>query len=77
MVGDWYDRRLRDENEANQEQRRHELAARQERLAAWIDGLTDDELHEMQPPREAVGAGRGVLRAELAACTRASGGSGS
>jgi hypothetical protein len=67
---DWCERQLRDEEEA--EHRRTE---------AWVDDLTDDELEELeelqQQARDAAGAGRGVLRAELAAYTRAAGGPGS
>lgn len=57
---DWYERQLRDEEEA--EQRRAE---------AWVDDLTDDELEELQ--RDATGAGRSSLRAELAAAARSAG----
>ncbi|WP_155057601.1 hypothetical protein [Streptomyces blattellae] len=62
---DWYEKQLRDEEEA--EHRRTE---------AWVDDLTDDELQELQQARDAAGAGRGSLRAELAAYTRTASGSG-
>ncbi|MFH9090564.1 hypothetical protein [Streptomyces sp. NPDC017673] len=41
------------------------------RAGAWGDDLTDDELEELQ--RNAAGAGRGSLRAELAAHAQAAG----
>lgn len=56
---DWYERQLRDEKEAEDR-----------RMEAWVDDLTDDELEELQQARDAAGAGRGSLRAELAAYTR-------
>ncbi|MEU1458371.1 hypothetical protein [Streptomyces avermitilis] len=59
---DWYERQLRDEEEA--EQRRAE---------AWGDDLTDDELEELQRARNAISAGQSSLRAELAAYARAAG----
>lgn len=60
---DWYERQLRDEKEAEDR-----------RMEAWVDDLTDDELEELQQARDAAGAGRGSLRAELAAYTRPVGG---
>jgi hypothetical protein len=56
---DWYDRQLRDEDEVEHR-----------RMEAWVDDLTDDELKELQQARDAADAGRGSLRAELAAYTR-------
>ncbi|WP_331726487.1 hypothetical protein [Streptomyces sp. NBC_00280] len=56
---DWYERQLRDEEEVEHR-----------RMAAWVDDLTDDELKELQRARDAAGAGRQSLRAELAAYTR-------
>jgi hypothetical protein len=52
---DWYDRKLRDEEEAEHR-----------RMSAWVDSLTDDELQELRQARAASGAGRD-LRAGLAA----------
>ncbi|WP_143666516.1 hypothetical protein [Streptomyces reticuliscabiei] len=63
---DWYERQLRDEEEVEHR-----------RMAAWVDDLTDDELKELQRARDAAGAGRLSLRAELAAYARAVGGPGS
>jgi hypothetical protein len=57
---DWYEQQL--SNEAEAEQRRAQ---------AWVDDLTDDELEELQ--RDATGAGRSSLRAELAAAARSAG----
>ncbi|MFI8834885.1 hypothetical protein ACIGPN_28215 [Streptomyces afghaniensis] len=57
---DWYEQQLR--NEAEAEQRGAQ---------AWVDDLTDDELEELQ--RDAAGAGRSGLRAELAAAARSAG----
>ncbi|WP_216590258.1 hypothetical protein [Streptomyces brasiliscabiei] len=59
---DWYERQLRDEEEVEHR-----------RMEAWVDDLTDDEL---QQARDAADAGRGRLRAELAAYTRTVGHSG-
>jgi hypothetical protein len=55
---DWYEQQLRSE-------------AEQWRAQAWVDDLTDDELEELQ--RDATGAGRRNLRAELAAAARSAG----
>ncbi|MET7604948.1 hypothetical protein ABZS96_20955 [Streptomyces avermitilis] len=54
---DWYDRQLRDEEEAEHR-----------RMTAWVDSLTDDEVQELEQARDASGAGRD-LRAELATYT--------
>lgn len=59
---DWYERQLRDEEEAQQR-----------RTEAWLDDLTDDELEELQQARDAAGAGLSSLRAELVAYARATG----
>ena len=57
---DWYERQLRDEEEA--EQRRTE---------AWVDDLTDDELKELQQARDTAAAGWRSPLAELAPYVRA------
>ncbi|WP_030382652.1 MULTISPECIES: hypothetical protein [unclassified Streptomyces] len=49
---DWYERQLRDEEEAEQQQ-----------AEAWVDGLTDDELEELLRARNAAGVGQSSLRA--------------
>ncbi|WP_324790412.1 hypothetical protein [Streptomyces sp. H51] len=59
---DWYERQLRDEEEAEQQ-----------RAEAWVDDLTDDVLEELQRARDGLGAGQSSLRAELAAYARAAG----
>ncbi|MEU9247292.1 hypothetical protein [Streptomyces sp. NPDC048385] len=58
---------------------RDEEEAGHRRTEACVDGVTvdNDELKELQRSRDAAGAGRGSLRAELAAYTRAAGGNAS
>ncbi|MFF7987933.1 hypothetical protein ACFZDK_54505 [Streptomyces sp. NPDC007901] len=61
---DWYEQQVRDEEEAEYQ-----------RMVAWVDGLTDDELEELRRVRDAAGAGLPSLRAELAAHVAAADGS--
>jgi hypothetical protein len=63
---------IRDENELGWfEQQLRDEEAEQRREEAWVDDLTHDELEELQ--RNAAGAGRSNLRAELAAYAWAAG----
>ncbi|MGW0477423.1 hypothetical protein [Streptomyces coeruleorubidus] len=60
-----------DERDRYEQQLRNEAEAEQRRAQARVDDLTDDELKELQ--RDATGAGRSSLRAELSAAARSAG----